>query len=87
MSRMSVLDIQGRELRYICYRRLEDSPHGIPDPWDPTSQQDTSALGQKTCDQVLLAEWDPIQERVQWGSPKMPGAKGRQGSSQGGPFR
>ena len=36
--------------------------------------------------QVLFAERDPIHKGIQWGSPKMPGAKGSQGNSQGGPF-
>ena len=87
MSRVSILDIQGRELCCICYRRLKDSLHGMLDSRDPTNQHDTSTLTQETCGQILLAECDPIQERVQWGSPKIPGAKGSQGSSQGGPFQ
>ena len=62
-------------------------PHGIPDLRDPTSQQDTSTSAQKTCGQVLLTEWDPIQKRVQWRSLKMPETKKSQRSSQGGPFR
>ena len=37
MSRMLILDIQGRELRCICYRRLEDSLHGILGSRNPTN--------------------------------------------------